>query len=348
VKSLLKGVAHWSQIFSFLLFSFCLPSFGFSGEVSRQKLVYPIRALHIDLHGITVKKALSLVEMAHDKGFNAVILLIGYNDNGVKLNSYPVVTMKRWSRDSLFLLASRAKKLGLVVIPGVPLLTHQEILFRGSHPEMMFNRETYDPRNKQVYKIVFGILDEVIELLNPPAIHIGHDEVLKKISVRHRPKWMKAEIVETMLPADLFLQDVVSIHNYLKQRGLETLMWGDMLLSSDEFPMVKKYDACNGDDPGYGKELRRKIPKDIIINDWHYSRYSEYPSIDVFKAEGFRVLGATFDNRAGIRNFSAYAKKHGADGMIATTWFYVQRKQWDVVDGIISYSGERFREDFGD
>ena len=342
-----KRARLWPAALFLGLFFFCLNSTVSSEEIFGQKLVYPIRALHIDLHGITVKKALSLVETAHDNGFNTLILLLGYNDNGVKLNSYPVMTMKHWSRESLFLLASRAKKLGLVVIPGLPLLTHQEIYFRGSQPERMFNCSTYDPRDKQVYKIVFGMLDEIIELLHPPAIHIGHDELRKEYKSHKRPKWWNAEIQETTLPADLFLQDVVSIHAYLKQRGVETMMWGDMLISSDEFPTVRNYDACNGDIPGYGKELRQKIPKDIIINDWHYSRYSTYPSVDLFKAEGFRVLGTTFDNHAGIRNFSAYAKKHGADGMVATTWFYVQRGKWDVVDDIISHSGERFREDFG-
>jgi len=36
-------------------------------------------------------------------------------------------------------------------------------------------------------------------------------------------KWLNEG--EKMLPADLFLQDVLKLHGYLKQRGIETWMW---------------------------------------------------------------------------------------------------------------------------
>jgi hypothetical protein len=66
------------------------------------------------------------------------------------------------------------------------------------------------------------------------------------------------------------------------------------------------------------------------------------------RKEGFRVIGATWKKGRTIRNFSSFAAGHGASGMIATTWFHVQRREWDVVEKIIRTSGEVFLKDFPD
>ena len=94
---------------------------------------------------------------------------------------------------------------------------------------------------------------------------------------------------------------------------------------------------------GYGAELRKQLPKDIVICDWHYrDKQPDFPSLAAFKQEGFRVLGATWKKQQTIRNFSRYAALHGADGMIATTWFHVQKKEWELVEQIITISGKAF------
>lgn len=125
-------------------------------------------------------------------------------------------------------------------------------------------------------------------------------------------------------------------------------MWGDMLISPDEFPeMLGRH--LHGTLPGYGKAMREKLPKDIVICDWHYfDTQKDFPSLAAFKREGFRVLGATWKKDDTTANFSRYAAAHGADGMIATTWFHVQRKEWDIVDKIIDTSGKIFMKDFPD
>ena len=64
--------------------------------------------------------------------------------------------------------------------------------------------------------------------------------------------------------------------------------------------------------------------------------------------EGFSVIGATWKREVTIHNFSESAAKNGASGMIATTWFHVQKGEWKLVDRIINYSGKRFLRDFPD
>jgi hypothetical protein len=196
-----------------------------------------------------------------------------------------------------------------------------------------------------VYTKVFPYLDELIELIQPVAVHIGHDEVVGW-NAWHAKKNLKPG--EKMLPSELFLSDVLKIHAYLKKRNVETWMWGDMLISPDEFPnMLSRH--LHGSVPDYGKALRDKLPKDIVICDWHYfDDQLDFSSLDIMQKEGFRVVGATWKKEKTTRNFSSYAAQHDAHGMIATTWFHVVLKEWDVVEDIIKFSGEAFSKDFPD
>jgi len=207
----------------------------------------------------------------------------------------------------------------------------------------MYNAVTYDPQKKEVYKKVFLLIDEIIETLKPTALHIGHDEVVGWNS-HHARKILNKN--EKMLPSSLFLSDVLTIHDYLKKHNIETWMWGDMLISPQEFPsMLKKH--LHGGFNGYGKQLRHKIPKDIVICDWHYfDKQKNFPTLTTMQKEGFHVIGSTWKKKKTIHNFSHYASKHNAYGMMATTWFHVQRKEWNIIDNIINTSGRIFLKDF--
>lgn len=64
----------------------------------------------------------------------------------------------------------------------------------------------------------------------------------------------------------------------------------------------------------------------------------------MFAKSGHKVLGAVWKKEKTIKNFSRYIAKmpSGGEGMIATTWFHVQRKEWDVVENITRISAEAF------
>jgi hypothetical protein len=209
----------------------------------------------------------------------------------------------------------------------------------------MYNQQTYDPRNQEVYRLVLPMLDELIELFHPKAVHIGHDEVVGW-EKSHYGKFLDRG--ESALPADLFLQDVLLIHNHLKKKKIETWMWGDMLVAADE-KIGMENDSLHGQLAGYGKQLRNKLPRDIVICDWHYSGdQPEFLSLSVLAEDGFRVLGTTWNDRITTYNFSRYASAHGALGMIATSWSYVQNKEWETVEMIMRESGRTFIKDFPD
>lgn len=310
-------------------------------QVSRKS--EPVRSWHFVLRSVSLERAHWMVNRAHDADFNMVVVTV---TDGIRLDRAPWRSLPdAWSKDEFNGWLRFARSKGMEVVPEVQLLTQQAKFFQDNQPNLMFNAVTYDPRQEATYKLVFPLLDEIIAMIHPRAIHIGHDEVAGH-NVYSMRKLVKRG--EQLLPAELFLKDTLRIHDYLKERGIETWMWGDMLISPDEFPMMLTK-HLHGTAPGYGKPLRDKLPRDIVICDWHYfDNQKNFPSLTTMQKEGFRVIGATWKAPSAIRNFSRYVAQHGAYGMMATTWFHVQRQEWDVVDQIISQSGSTFLRTLAD
>jgi hypothetical protein len=319
----------------------------------------PIRALHFMVFNLSVDDAKRLIDEASKGKFNTIILGMPWG-NGLKLRSTPwvVPTKLTWQRDDLLDVVNYARLKKMDVIPQMPLLSHQELLLAKNFPDLMFNSKTYDPRKEKVFEIVLPIIDELVELLHPKAIHIGHDEVVGWTEEHYTRGLLKPG--EQILPPDLFLANVNRLHAYLKKNNIETWMWGDMLLAPKDFPTIRVRGDLNGNSPGYGQALRRKIPKDIVICDWHYlnGRYiveqTDFPTLAAFKSDGFRVLGTTWREKDTTVNFSKYAVSNGADGMIASTWIILGEKSnkvvnnWSDIEQIIHESGNAFKNDFPD
>jgi hypothetical protein len=101
--------------------------------------------------------------------------------------------------------------------------------------------------------------------------------------------------------------------------------------------------------PGYGKALRDRIPREIVMCVWHYfDRQEEFETVGKLAKEGFREIGASWKRESTMKNLSLFASENGANGMIATTWYLVQREQWQEVEDIIHESGKSFRRYFPD
>lgn len=297
----------------------------------------PYRIVHVVLRGAPMDSARALVDTAKASGFNAIQFML---TDGVKLENSPwTPNANAWSKAELLDWVAYARSRGMEMIPEVKLLTHQEKFFQERYPELMFNAVTYDPRKEGVYQLVLPLLDEIISSIRPMAIHIGHDEVVGWNKAHARKKLKSGEVP---LPADLFLKDVLKIHGYLKSKGIATWMWGDMLLTTEEFPsMLAKH--LHGGLSGYGKKLRDRLPRDIVICDWHYfDRQQDFPSMSKLQEEGFKVIGATWKTEAAIRNYSRYANTHRGYGMMATTWYNFHTNTADQVDWIIRSSGRIF------
>jgi len=202
----------------------------------------------------------------------------------------------------------------LAVTPLVASVGHMEWLF--SDPARVGLAE--DPQtpyavsatNAAAYRFLFKLYDEVIDVFHPACLHIGADEV----TLRGRYPYQSAATYLTV--ADAFSAHVTKVHDYLKHKGVKTMIWGDMLLAAGEAP-----DATNAPSAAQAARMRRALPKDITICDWHYAPSGDFASPHLFRQAGFnKVIGATWFNP---RNIAAFSRAQAADkqfGLLQTTW----------------------------
>lgn len=183
------------------------------------------------------------------------------------------------TQDEVRTLIDYCRYRGLEVYPEVPTLSHTDYICL-AHPELAERKEdpypdTYCPGNPEAYKIVFDILDEVIDVFNPKLINIGHDEFYSMcLCERCRGK----------RPQDVFTQDVTKIHDFLSARSITTCMWCDKLL-----PVVTKEGKTYGG-AGHDRinergehicfpptfQCQSMLPRDIVMINWYYSFGMQY------------------------------------------------------------------------
>ncbi|MDD6236810.1 MAG: family 20 glycosylhydrolase [Clostridiales bacterium] len=131
------------------------------------------------------------------------------------------------SQDTVRELVKYCRERGMEVIPEVPSLSHSDYLLT-RHPELAERKEdpfpdTYCPSNPDSYALLFDVLEEVIDVFDPKVVHIAHDE-LNSIAI--------CEKCKTLDSAQIFAEDIKTIHGFLHKKGISTMMWSDKLLNA--------------------------------------------------------------------------------------------------------------------
>lgn len=222
-----------------------------------------------------------------------------------------------------FLLQSEVRELvnycrtrGLDVIPECPTLCHCDYLVT-AHPEIAERDvniypdkypDHYCPNHPDTYKLVFDILEEVIEVFNPKSINIGHDEAY---SVSVCPKCRK-----TPAPK-IYADDVWKIRNFLAERNVHVYMAGEKLLNAYHFNGV----AIGG--AGRKSNLipalypcRDLLPKDITLLHWYYMFNQDYEK--VYYERDLDVVYANL-NALRVANWNK-RRNNGIHGGFVSNW----------------------------
>lgn len=163
------------------------------------------------------------------------------------------------------------------------------------------------------WQAVEEIIEEQLALFNPRYIHLGMDEDF----VRRKGAYLEA---------------LNHLAGFCRSRGVTPMIWGD------------HFNRHHGD--RYFYDLAR-VPRDVIIVDWHYGyHYKEppkkYPSVDVFLKAGFRVVPCTRHIAWNIREYSSYAASRSNPnllGMLGSTWHSLDRGTYD---SIVPLSGQAY------
>lgn len=219
------------------------------------------------------------------------------------------------SQDMVRELVQYCKERYINVIPEVLSLGHCDYLVR-AFPEISERAndpypDTYCPFHPKTYRILFNILDEIIDLFEPTIVHVGHDEWYT---------YGKCPRCKGRDPADIFAYDINKLYDYLHSRGIKMMMWSEKLLDARaggheaggaDKPARPAYAndniMCEGMGPTY--KAIEKIPRDIKMLHWYWGMDEVY-DMEYLS----RNMPTTYGNYAGTvhTNF----KKRMAQGVL--------------------------------
>jgi hypothetical protein len=136
--------------------------------------------------------------------------------------------------------------------------------------------KSYCPLHPKVHEVVFAVVDELVKVFKADAFHAGMDEVFY-IGMDRCPRCRGRD------RAELFAGEVTRIRNHLARSGVELWIWGDRLLDGVSTGIGEWEASMNST-----HRALDLIPRDVVINDWHYERAD--PTAAYFAAKGFTVV----------------------------------------------------------
>ena len=201
------------------------------------------------------------------------------------------------SQETVRALVKYCRDRGLNVIPEEPTLSHADYILC-AHPELAERPEDpypdcYCPSNPKTYELVFGLLDEVLEVFEPEIVHIGHDEFY---SMGLCPECAKKS------GAEIFAGDVTRIHDYLAERGVRTMIWAEKLLNAVDAQGHRfgGSELTRADETGkvtfHRPETWRSadlLPRDILCMHWYWGIDRAFDG--EFLRRGYPTVYGNFD-----------------------------------------------------
>lgn len=185
------------------------------------------------------------------------------------------------------------------VVPMVGTPGHLEWAFRDNNnveiAEDKENPHCYCPSNPKSYDLIFGIIDEAVELFgHPKYVHTGRDDFDTE------GRFPVDDECRKRGKEEVFIQDTIKIHDHLKKKGCTMVVWGDILAKD-----------------GYQNKLDR-IPKDIIIADKR-SVKDAHASLDYYLQHEFQVIGSPSPDPKNIYALCREAAQKNAFGILQAT-----------------------------
>lgn len=292
----------------------------------------PIRGLHCSApQADDVPSCAKFIEEALPKeGVNVLVLEFNYR---YQYASRPeVVDENALSRDDVKQLVGACRRAGVRLIPQINCLGHQSWAKRTAgllraHPEFdetpgkypdnegIYCR-SYCPLHPGVHGVLFDLIDELVDVCEADAFHVGMDEVFL-LGEDDCPRCRGRN------KAGLFAQEVRTLHDHLAESNRAMWMWGDRFLDGETTGMGKWEASLNNTAPAI-----HMVPTDIVICDWHYNRAE--PTAAYFATYGFPVVSSPWRKPGvalGQLDQILFARQHASPGIrdrtlgvLQTTW----------------------------
>lgn len=176
--------------------------------------------------------------------------------------------------------------------------------------------KSYCPLHPGVHKIVFALVDELMDAFEATDFHAGLDEVFY-IAEEECPRCSGHD------PARLFADEVWRIRNHLAESERKLWIWGDRLLDGKITGLGMWEASMNNTHRAIDM-----IPKDVFICDWHYERPDK--TAVYFAMKGLQVATCPWRKpevaRVQVQDMIDYRKgsttemKEFFQGIILTSW----------------------------
>lgn len=269
------------------------------------------------------------IDTAADSGLNTLMVEV---EQAMRYDSFPTVSPE-WALDkpTVRRLVLRAKERGLNCIPLLPTLPHCHYLAK-VFPQISEGPSGVSmvvcPRHPMTRKVLSGLIDELVEVFEPEFFNIGNDELISSFNAAKRTQSvLECPRCRGTDAAEWLLESTHHWQHFLAKRGVQTMMWADMLLNPDDFRQHSmRYGSIFGGPPDNFHRALGGLSRDIILCDWQYDACRDFPTNPYLQKEGFKVIGCP-NNEEGSFLYTRYAQQHRTNnflGMIVTDWGRIQ------------------------
>jgi len=288
-----------------------------------------MRAVQLDLarQMETLEFIQEFIDFAKSFNYNTIFL---YLEARVRTKSFPYPTQKEaYSPEEMKIIVNYAQSKKIDLIPVVGLLGHAELFFK--YPQMQQLSElrngatgrfgsagmsVFCPSQEETYTFIENYLIELSEIFPSEYFHAGCDE-----------SWdigICEQCLERVQQSDegaLFAEHLCRLHEIITGAlGKKMIIWGDMF---ELYPNALDL-----------------IPKDIIMDDWHYDLVNENPvgyfcnlnkisELAIFKEKGFKYISApAVCSGLNIASLTDYAANYNPLGFHLTIWETADKFLW--------------------
>ncbi|WP_407946940.1 family 20 glycosylhydrolase [Parabacteroides sp. PH5-16] len=176
--------------------------------------------------------------------------------------------------------------------------------------------KSYCPLHPGVHKIVFALVDELMDVFETDLFHAGMDEVFY-IGDDKCPRCSGHD------KAELYAGEITKIQNHLTLKDRRLMIWGDRLIDGKTTGIGAWEASMNNTHRAIDL-----IPKEVFICDWHYERPDQ--TAVYFAMKGFDVATCPWrkpeiameqlDDMLRFRKHSTPAMTSHFQGIISTVW----------------------------
>jgi hypothetical protein len=292
----------------------------------------PVRGLHLSAPAkAELPRALTFIQQTLPKlGVNTLILEFDYNFD---FKSRPeFAAPAALGAEEAGQLAKACRAAGIELIPQINCLGHQSWAAHTDrllalHPEFdetpgkypdnkgIYCR-SYCPLHPDVHPVLFALMDELAKACAAKSFHVGMDEVFI-LADADCPR------CKGKSTAEVFAGEVTRLDEHLRKIGCRMWMWGDRFLDGKATGTGEWEGSQNGTFAAVDR-----VPKDLVICDWHYDKAPE--TVRFFVSKGFPVVASPWrksnvalDQLAQVRSLRQAPASPGAGqalGVVQTTW----------------------------